>query len=419
MPHNPREQLTTQALLVWTGAMLVYVVAIAGRTSLGVAGVEALEHFHINNSKLAVFTAVQLGVYALAQIPMGMAIDKFGARRVLVVGAIVMGLGQVLLGSTSSFWVAILARILVGAGDATAFLSVMRILPTWFPMRLTPLFTQLTSAMGQAGQFISAVPFLALLGATGWQTAFVSLGAAGILIGLSALVLVTDSPLSAPTPPATTPSRLGEVLRNPVCWMGLFNHGLMLMPLIVFTLLWGMPLMTLGMGLDESVAASVLVINTICNVIIGPFHGVLSARSGRNREFLTMALATVILLSFLWFFASPTPRGFLSIAIISGLLGALGPAANYGFDSVRENLPHSVVTTGTGLSNMGGFTAAMLAAQGIGLLLDHHAESIPNWQDFAAAWFAVYAVWAFAMLGLVLSRRAFTKRYPGAHRRQG
>ncbi|MDU0479210.1 MFS transporter [Staphylococcus chromogenes] len=407
--RNPKDQLTKRAMLVWAGGMLVYIVAITGRTSLGVAGVDALAHFQINNSQLAVFSSVQLGVYALTQIPIGIAIDKFGARRVLVAGAIIMGLGQILLGLTNSYPIAILARVLVGGGDATAFLSVMRILPTWFPLRLTPLFTQLTSALGQSGQFLSAVPFLALLGAQGWQVAFISLGAVGILIALAAAILVSDSPVQRPTPTTDT-TKLVDVLRNPVCWMGFFNHGLMLMPLIVFTLLWGMPLMTLGMGLSPQLAAHILVLNTVANVLIGPFHGILSARFGARRELLTIGFAMVIAASFLWLFASASPRGWWAIAVVSILLGALGPSANYGFDSVREKLPYHVVTTGTGLANMGGFTAAMLASQGVGILLDHHAEGTPSWHDFAFAWGAVAAVWTVAILGLVAARYAVRRK---------
>lgn len=409
-PRNPKEQLTKRALLVWAGAMAVYVIAITGRTSLGVAGVDAVRHFHINNAQLAVFTSVQLGVYALAQIPIGIAIDRLGARRVLVVGAVVMALGQILLGLTGSYPVAIAARVLVGAGDATAFLSVMRILPTWFPLHYTPLFTQLTSAIGQAGQFLSAVPFLALLGFAGWQVAFVSLGAVGILIALAAALLVRDSPAAATTETSEQPSRLIDVLRNPICWLGFFNHGLMLLPLIVFTLLWGMPLMTLGMGITAQTAASVLVFNTLANVFIGPFHGVLSARFGKNREFLTLAFALIVAGAFVWFFHSPTSRGVLAVSGVSVLLGALAPSANYGFDTVRENLSQRVVTTGTGLANMGGFTTAMLAAQGVGILLDHSAQGAPQWSDFAFAWRAVFAVWLIAFLGLASTRGVVARR---------
>ena len=144
--------------------MLVYIVAMTGRTSFGVAGLEAIDRFEVDASRIAVFTSVQLGVYALAQIPTGMLIDKFGPRRLLVIGSVIMGLGQVVLGFTTNYWVAIAARILIGAGDATAFLSVMRILPYWFPLHRTPMFTQVTSSLGQLGQFMSAIPFSLVLG---------------------------------------------------------------------------------------------------------------------------------------------------------------------------------------------------------------------------------------------------------------
>ena len=158
------------------------------------AGLDAIERFDVDAGRIAVFTSVQLGVYALAQIPTGILIDKFGPRLLLVVGAVIMGIGQVVLGFTTSYGVAITARVLIGAGDATAFLSVMRILPYWFPLHRTPMFTQVTSSLGQMGQFISAVPFLWLLGAAGWTAAFVTLGAVGILVAIAAIVAVADSP---------------------------------------------------------------------------------------------------------------------------------------------------------------------------------------------------------------------------------
>ena len=118
---------------MWVAAMLVYIVAITGRTSFGVAGLEAMERFDVDASRIAVFTSVQLGIYAFAQIPTGVLIDKYGPRKLLVIGAVIMGVGQVALGLTANYWMAIAARLLIGAGDATAFLSVMRILPYWFP----------------------------------------------------------------------------------------------------------------------------------------------------------------------------------------------------------------------------------------------------------------------------------------------
>ena len=84
-----------------------------------------------------------------------------------------MAFGQLLLGFTTVYGVAIFARILIGMGDATAFLSVMRILPYWIPLHKSPMFTQLTSSLGQLGQFLSAIPFLTLLHWAGWTLSLI------------------------------------------------------------------------------------------------------------------------------------------------------------------------------------------------------------------------------------------------------
>ncbi len=62
-----------------------------------------------------------------------------------------------------SLGLAILARALVGAGDAMTFVSVLRLVTTWFPARRVPVVSQLTGVVGQLGQLLSAVPLVALL----------------------------------------------------------------------------------------------------------------------------------------------------------------------------------------------------------------------------------------------------------------
>lgn len=447
--------MTRRALVVWVAAVLVYVAAITGRTSFGVAGVEAIDRFGIDASRIAVFTAVQVGVYAFSQIPMGMLIDRFGPKKMLVVGALIMGAGQIVLGLTTSYWVAIFARVLIGAGDASAFLSVMRILPYWFPLQKTPLFTQLTAAIGQLGQFVSAVPFMALLHAAGWVPAFVSLGSVVILIAIAAGVAIADSPDAdaaaraaradrrnrrAAKKSGTTDvldqldqqgenleaavaererssvwTRLKLVLRSPVCWVGFFIHYTCMLPQVVFTLLWGVPIMTLGMGLSSQTAALVLTVNTIATVSVGPLHGVISSRLGGRRDLGALIFTLGIGLSWLIFFASESPRGLVAIILVNIVTAAFTPSANYGFDLVRERLDRRFVATGTGLSNMGGFSAAMIASQAVGLVLDWSAEGETyGWDDFRIAWMAVIAVWALGVIGLLISRVAASRAWQRA-----
>lgn len=402
------QKLSARAVVVWAAACTVYVIAITGRTSFGVAGVDAIARFHIDASRLAVFTSVQVGVYALSQIPVGMLIDRFGPRLLLLVGALTMAIGQLVLGLALSYPLAIGARVLIGAGDATAFLSVMRLLPVWFPVRKAPLFSQLTGGLGQIGQFLSAVPFLHVLHVFGWEMAFIGLGAIGALWAILASLVVADAPYPVERRAVARPSvrsMLATVTRDPVVWQGVFIHWTNMMPITVFLLLWGVPMMTLGMGLDRAAIGVVLTAVTVASVAAGPLHGIISARLGRRRDGFAGLCALAICLSTAAFFASGSPHGVGPLLVMLVAVSLLTPAANYGFDTIRETVDLKVLATATGLANMGGFTAIMIAAQLLGAALDVRAPGAAyDWSDFRVAWLAVGLTWALGMVGYLWCR---------------
>ena len=75
---------------------------------------------------------VQLLLYVLMQIPVGLLIDRFGARRVLFSGLSLMTVGQIGFAFADSYGTALAARLLVGIGDAMVFISVLRLVVAWF-----------------------------------------------------------------------------------------------------------------------------------------------------------------------------------------------------------------------------------------------------------------------------------------------
>ena len=143
-----------RAWTVWSVALAAYIVAVLHRTSLGVAGLDAQERFDIGASALASFAVLQLLVYAALQVPVGLLLDRFGSLRLIVTGGLLMAAGQALMATTHGIGGAVPARILVGAGDAMTFISVLRLVPQWFPARRVPVLTQLTGLVGQTGQVL-------------------------------------------------------------------------------------------------------------------------------------------------------------------------------------------------------------------------------------------------------------------------
>ncbi|MFD0788358.1 MFS transporter, partial [Micromonospora azadirachtae] len=180
--------------MVWGVALAAYVAAVFHRSSLGVTGVDATHRFDINASALATFSVAQLAVYAAMQVPVGVLLDRFGSRRLLITGGALMVAGQLCFALATDVRLAVVARILVGLGDAMTFISVLRIVTFWFPGRINPLIVQLTGTLGQLGAVLGAVPLVALLHHFGWTPAFLVAAALGTTVLLLVLVAVRDTP---------------------------------------------------------------------------------------------------------------------------------------------------------------------------------------------------------------------------------
>jgi MFS family permease len=164
------------------------------RTTIGVAGVAATDRFHSSASVLSSLAVVQLLVYAAMQVPVGVLIDRIGSRWLMAAGTVLMIAGQVTVAFAPSISVALVGRVLVGAGDAAVFISLIRLNNSWFRGRLVPQLSQWVGNIGQLGQVLSAVPFAIILHLSGWTSAFLSAAALSVVAVLGILLIVRDRP---------------------------------------------------------------------------------------------------------------------------------------------------------------------------------------------------------------------------------
>ena len=159
---------SARSWVVFGGAVFAYIVGVTQRTSFGVLGVDATDRFAVTAATISTIAVVQIVTYAVLQIPVGVLADRIGSRTLIVTGALIMAAGQVLLAFAPGFTLAMVARVLVGMGDAFTFVSVIRLLPNWFGGRVLPQLAQWVGMLGQLGQVIATVPFAFLLHAAGW-----------------------------------------------------------------------------------------------------------------------------------------------------------------------------------------------------------------------------------------------------------
>ncbi|OLT38489.1 hypothetical protein BJF85_09130 [Saccharomonospora sp. CUA-673] len=157
-----------RAWIVWGAGAIVYLLAVFHRASFGVAGLSAAERFGVGAAALGTFTVLQVAVYAAMQIPTGMLVDRFGSRSVLIGAVVMLGSGQVLLAVVDTYALGLLARAVLGVGDALAFVSVLRLAANHFPGRQYVLVTAFTGSLGFLGNLGATLPLALLLEGPGW-----------------------------------------------------------------------------------------------------------------------------------------------------------------------------------------------------------------------------------------------------------
>lgn len=401
-----------RAWAIWTVALTAYVVAIFHRSSLGVAGLVAAERFAISASELAAFTVLQLLVYAGLQIPVGVLLDRLGSRRMILAGMALMTAGQLAFAFTDTFTAALLARAVIGAGDAMIFGSVLRLVAVWFLVRQVPVVAQLTGQLGQLGAIVAAAPLSIALQTLGWTRTFAGFSALGLLVMVGVVLVVKDSPYRDPAREATKLRALARSLRliwaHPTTRLGMWSHFTSQFGATIFALLWGFPFLVAGEGQSRATASGLLMLMTGWIVIAGPVLGRLASRHPFRRSQIVLvvvaASAAVWAVVLLW----PGPAPLWLLVVLVCVIATGGPASMVGFELARTLAPVSAVGRTNGLVNIGGFTASLLTLWLIGVVLDLREPAGPSaydLADFRVALSVQYAVWLLGSVQILRYRR--------------
>ncbi|WP_291412593.1 nitrate/nitrite transporter [Actinophytocola sp.] len=389
-------------MIIWAVAVLVYLAAVFHRTSLGVASIEATSRFGLGPAALGTFTVLQVGVYALMQIPTGLLVDRYGARRVLTVAALLMGLGQLLFAFASSYPLGLLARAVLGVGDAMTFVSVLRLVAAHFPARRYAAFASFTAALGALGNLISTLPLSVLLDGVGWTTTFAVTGAATALYAVVLALRVRDHApgMEVRREPESLRVVLGQVRqawRTPGTRLGFWVHFSTMFAPAMLGLLWGFPYLVQAQGLSEPAAGSMLAVLVLGAIFGGPAIGTVISRWPECRTPLVVSYLVTALAVWAVLLGWPSGRVPAAILVVGfALLSLGGPASTIGFALARDYNPLRRVGTATGVVNVGGFVAITGSALAIGLLLSAFGSFTPQ----TAFRLALLSVVAVLLLGL-------------------
>jgi MFS family permease len=399
---------------VWVVGLLVYVLAVFHRSSLGVAGLVATERFHISATQLATFTMLQLLVYAGMQIPVGLLVDRFGSRSVLFVGLVLMTTAQGVFAFAHSYPLALVARAFVGIGDAMTFICVLRLVSTWFPARRIPLVTQLTGVLGQMGAIGAAIPMTWALSTLGWTKAYLTAASFGLVLMVALLLVLHDAPegqrnLRGPRLSLTAiRESLAASWAQPGTRLGFWMHFTSQFSATTLSLLWGYPFFVRGEGRSSSTAGLLLTVIVVATICAGPILGWLVGRHPWHRSTIVLSIIGAIVTMWTVVLAWPGDAPLGLLVLLAFVVGLGGPASVIGFDVGRTSNPSHRLASATGIINQGGFYATLFLVVAIGFVLD--ARTPGGGRDYPASAFrwamsVQYLLWTLGIVQIWRYRR--------------
>jgi sugar phosphate permease len=412
----------SRAWSVWIVAAMFYLAAFYLRTSPAVMTTELMRDFGIAASQLGQFSAFYFYAYILMQIPTGVLVDSWGARRLLIGGSIAATAGTLLFGATSSYALASAGRAVVGASTAVGWVVTLKLATHWFPRSRFAMLSGLGLMMGNLGALFAQVPLRLLVEAYGWRA--VALGSAGcvLAIGVAAWAFVANDPADlgytshapAELQSSNQPTLGGTVREFPKIfayrntWLIFLAQGGLVGAMLSFTGLWGPPYLRQRFSLAPTEAAAVCSVMIVCWAVASPLAGYYSDRIERRKPiYLGGAIAAAAGWSLLFY----TPLPLAAFVVVAALSSFACGAVVVAFAFAKESVPVRFLGTISGAVNVGNMLGPTLLQPAIGWALDRRwngavASGVRLYtaDSFTAA-FTMIVVWALLSCLLIAITR--------------
>ncbi len=368
--------------MVWGLGCLFYFYECLLQVSPSVMSHELMRDFSVTSQTLGILSGIYFYSYAAMQLPGGVLMDYFGPHRLLTLATVVCAVSTIAFGMTDSFFMACVARLMIGFGSAFAAVGTMKLAANWFPAQRFALLTGLMVTIGMLGAIGGEAPLALLIDHFGWRHSMLIMGSTGLVLAVLLIFIAKDTPknheISAPhlvEEEHLIPSLLA-LMKNKQLWLVACYGGLMYMATPVFCGLWGVPFLMHKMMITKTTAANYISLVFIGWAIASPLWGIFSNRIGLRKPPMYIGCIGALICSLLFIFVPINTAIYMELLLFAFGLFSAGflPA----FTVAKELCNKKYVATGLSFMNMMNMLGIALAQPLIGYILDKMWEGEVN-----------------------------------------
>ena len=347
-------------------------ISQASRTVMAIIGPLLATEFSLSASELGLLGACMFAAYGAAQLPVGIALDMFGPRRIQAAFSLLAAAGFALFALSNGLAGFAIARAIIGIGIAAALMAIIKVNTQWFAPTQVATMTGLAMMVGSLGSVLTTAPVQAVLPVLGWRGVFWILCGASVFSALWIFIAVRDKPVTGARRSLRTEGAvIGQILGSRLFWR--YGPAASMLTILNFTYLglWAGPWLRDVAGYDGAARAHTLLLYALAMMAGGPAIGWAASRVQARGwpSMLVPALCTVGLMAAqIGLMLQPSsPLLVNGLWVMFAFCGAGGPT---GYIAVGQMFPVEQTARVATAINALTLTCAFVLQSAIGAILD-------------------------------------------------
>jgi MFS family permease len=380
MTHSKSQSFTPNTLpsrsimpwIVWGLGCLFYFYECLLQVSPSVMSSELMRDFTVTSQTLGILSGIYFYSYAAMQLPGGVLMDYFGPQRLLTIATAICAVSTIAFGLTDNFFMACIARLMIGFGSSFAAVGAMKLAANWFPAERFAFLTGMMVTIGMLGAIGGEAPLALLIDNYGWRESMIIMGSIGLILAVLIFVIAKDVPKTARGTAHETGSNDDEpllkslvtLIKNKQLWLVALYGGLMYMATPIFCGLWGVPFLMFKMHIAKATAANYISLVFVGWAIASPLWGIFSNRIGRRKPPMYIGCVGALICCSTFIYA-PIESGWV-VELFLFAFGIFSAGFLPAFALAKELCSKKYVATGLSFMNM----MNMIGQPIIGYILD-------------------------------------------------
>ncbi|MDF1761089.1 MAG: MFS transporter [Coxiellaceae bacterium] len=345
------------------------------QVSPGVLTREIMRELNIGAAGLGALSGIYFWTYCGMQIPAGLIFDRFKVNNTLFFPILMTAMGIALFAYTDQYWLAAVARLLMGAGSAFAFIGAARVAADVFSPKVFPILVGVIYVLAALGALFSQTILVQVNAIFGWQHSLLGLGLAGCILAVLCWLIIRYHRKRYHAQHESTSMLAGliEVMRERQTWYIAVVSFATWAPMTMFASLWGTPFLMRVYGFDKPTAAGLVAAAWVGLAISSPLLGWASNMIGKRKLPLVLSSVLGLVVSLLVVFF--VHLNHWQLAVLLFLMGVACAAQPLTYTLAKETNDKQHAAVAIAFNNMAcifsGVVLQPLSGWLISLLSDH------------------------------------------------